>query len=94
VQRRLFSLSHIFLVATKSSQNIFYFEKVRGSRGEMRGRVELNQRAGPTMEADRNAGQARIFGDVAARRDAAGVGHIRVNHIDDLVVQKRFERAD
>ncbi len=63
MQCRFISLGHIFLVATERSQNVFYFEEVRGSRGEMRGRVKLNQGAGPAMEADRNACEARILRD-------------------------------
>ena len=45
MQGRLNSLCHILLVATEGSQDVFYFEEVRGSRGTMRGRVDLNQGA-------------------------------------------------
>ena len=45
------------------------------------------------MQTDRRARERCIIGDFLAPGDAAGVGHVRVDHVEYLIVQVRTESA-
>ena len=88
-----FAGCHLLFESPELAEHVLDFEEILDRARKMHRGIEPDQGARSTVQTDRRPRERGVIGDLLAPGDAAGVGHVRVDHVEDLVVQVRTESA-
>src|SRR5579859_7510377 len=74
-------------MASKSTESVLHFEEVLRRSAEMHGGIKSDRRTRTAMHAHGRASEGRVVGNLAASGYSAGVGDIRMDHVQHLVIE-------